>query len=160
MLSKQQCPVGHEQHLREFEGIPPLPEVTWKGCFLFAGETQCFAASLPSNSRDEHVAFSPRFNLEEAPRGNQTGSWLLGEGGSIPPPGSFSSRYPCVISPPSFSQEQEKEARNRAAYIAALPKSPLWWRDFDRDKDDDSSSGGCSPAAGGGGSSSFHGLVF
>ncbi|NXT75955.1 UBP35 hydrolase, partial [Zapornia atra] len=59
-----------------------------------------------------------------------------------------------------YLQEQEKEARNRAAYISALPKSPLWWRDFDRDKDDDSSSGGCSPAAGGGGSSSFHGLVF
>ncbi|NXM14421.1 UBP38 hydrolase, partial [Ploceus nigricollis] len=59
-----------------------------------------------------------------------------------------------------FLQEQEKEARNRAAYISALPKSPLWWRDLDRDKDDDSSSGGCSPAAGGGGSGSFHGLVF
>uniref|UniRef100_A0A8B9NUH8 Ubiquitin carboxyl-terminal hydrolase n=1 Tax=Apteryx owenii TaxID=8824 RepID=A0A8B9NUH8_APTOW len=59
-----------------------------------------------------------------------------------------------------YLQEQEKEARNRAAYISALPKSPLWWRDFDRDKDDDSSSGGCSPAAGGGGSGSFHGLVF
>ncbi|KAM8821834.1 ubiquitin carboxyl-terminal hydrolase 35 [Eudromia elegans] len=59
-----------------------------------------------------------------------------------------------------YLQEQEKEARNRAAYISALPKSPLWWRDFDRDKDDDNSSGGCSPAAGGGGSGSFHGLVF
>ncbi|XP_010290615.1 PREDICTED: ubiquitin carboxyl-terminal hydrolase 35 [Phaethon lepturus] len=59
-----------------------------------------------------------------------------------------------------YLQEQEKEARNRAAYISALPKSPLWWRDLDRDKDDDSSSGGCSPAAGGGGSGSFHGLVF
>ncbi|NXW01298.1 UBP38 hydrolase, partial [Fregetta grallaria] len=59
-----------------------------------------------------------------------------------------------------YLQEQEKEARNRAAYISALPKSPLWWRDFDKDKDDDSSSGGCSPAAGGGGSGSFHGLVF
>ncbi|XP_064265804.1 ubiquitin carboxyl-terminal hydrolase 35 isoform X2 [Passer domesticus] len=59
-----------------------------------------------------------------------------------------------------FLQEQEKEARNRAAYISALPKSPLWWRDLDRDKDDDNSSGGCSPAAGGGGSGSFHGLVF
>ncbi|XP_021238676.1 ubiquitin carboxyl-terminal hydrolase 35 isoform X2 [Numida meleagris] len=59
-----------------------------------------------------------------------------------------------------YLQEQEKEARNRAAYISTLPKSPLWWRDFERDKDDDSSSGGCSPAAGGGGSGSFHGLVF
>uniref|UniRef100_A0A8C9EWV6 Ubiquitin carboxyl-terminal hydrolase n=1 Tax=Pavo cristatus TaxID=9049 RepID=A0A8C9EWV6_PAVCR len=59
-----------------------------------------------------------------------------------------------------YLQEQEKEARNRAAYISTLPKSPLWRRDFERDKDDDSSSGGCSPAAGGGGSGSFHGLVF
>ncbi|NXJ05140.1 UBP35 hydrolase, partial [Odontophorus gujanensis] len=59
-----------------------------------------------------------------------------------------------------YLQEQEKEARNRSAYISTLPKSPLWWRDFERDKDDDSSSGGCSPAAGGGGSGSFHGLVF
>ncbi|XP_019385967.1 PREDICTED: ubiquitin carboxyl-terminal hydrolase 35 [Crocodylus porosus] len=57
-----------------------------------------------------------------------------------------------------YLQEQEKEARNRAAYISALPKSPLWWRDFDRDKDDEGSSGGCGSAAGGGGS--FHGLVF
>ncbi|XP_030414040.1 ubiquitin carboxyl-terminal hydrolase 35 [Gopherus evgoodei] len=61
-----------------------------------------------------------------------------------------------------YLQEQEKEARNRAAYISTLPKSPLWWRDFDRDKDDEGSSGGCGPAAGGGGggSGSFHGLVF
>ncbi|XP_003203605.1 ubiquitin carboxyl-terminal hydrolase 35 [Meleagris gallopavo] len=59
-----------------------------------------------------------------------------------------------------YLQEQEKEARNRAAYISTLPKSPLWWRDFERDKDDDSSSGGCSPGGGGSGSGSFHGLVF
>ncbi|XP_072200675.1 LOW QUALITY PROTEIN: ubiquitin carboxyl-terminal hydrolase 35-like [Excalfactoria chinensis] len=45
-----------------------------------------------------------------------------------------------------YLQEQEKGARNRAAYISTLPKSPLWWRDSERDKDDDSSSGGCSPA--------------
>lgn len=103
------------------------------------------------------MVFSPQLNLE---KGNPTASHLLGEGGSIPLTGSFIHRYPYVISPSFSSQEQEKEARNRAAYISALPKSPLWWRDFDRDKDDDNSSGGCSPAAGGGGSGSFHGLVF
>ena len=66
--------------------------MTWKGCFLTAGEMQCFAASLPPSSRDEHMAISPLFliNLEEAPRGNHTGSWLLREGGSVPPPGSLS----------------------------------------------------------------------
>ncbi|XP_053241109.1 ubiquitin carboxyl-terminal hydrolase 35 isoform X1 [Podarcis raffonei] len=57
-----------------------------------------------------------------------------------------------------YLQAQEKEARNRSAYISALPKSPLWWKDFDGD-DDDSSSGGCGHDPGGG-SSSFHGLVF
>lgn len=120
---------------------------------------QCFVASLLLSFRDEHMALSGWFKLEEAPRGSQTGSWLL-KLGNIPPCGSFSCRCPCVISFPSLSQEQEKEARNRAAYISALPKSPLWWKDFDRDKDDDNSSGGCSPAAGSGGSGSFHGLVF
>uniref|UniRef100_A0A8D0L8E0 Ubiquitin specific peptidase 35 n=1 Tax=Sphenodon punctatus TaxID=8508 RepID=A0A8D0L8E0_SPHPU len=60
-----------------------------------------------------------------------------------------------------YLQEQEKEARNRTAYISALPRSPLWWKDCERDDDDDeSSSGGYGPAAGGGGSGSFHGLVF
>ncbi|KAJ7320008.1 hypothetical protein JRQ81_019519 [Phrynocephalus forsythii] len=62
-----------------------------------------------------------------------------------------------------FLQEQEKEARSRSAYISALPKSPLWWKDFDRDDDDhdgDGSSGGCGHDPGGGGASSFHGLVF
>nr|XP_033803618.1 ubiquitin carboxyl-terminal hydrolase 35 [Geotrypetes seraphini]XP_033803619.1 ubiquitin carboxyl-terminal hydrolase 35 [Geotrypetes seraphini]XP_033803620.1 ubiquitin carboxyl-terminal hydrolase 35 [Geotrypetes seraphini] len=58
-----------------------------------------------------------------------------------------------------YMQEQEREARNRAAYISPLPVSPLWWRDFD-DEDDDSSSGGFSPAAGGGGPGSFNRLVF
>ncbi|XP_053167513.1 ubiquitin carboxyl-terminal hydrolase 35 [Hemicordylus capensis] len=59
-----------------------------------------------------------------------------------------------------YLQEQEKEARSRSAYISAVPKSPLWWKDFDRDDEDDSSSGGCGHAPGGGGSGSFHGLVF
>uniref|UniRef100_A0A8C8RR35 Ubiquitin carboxyl-terminal hydrolase n=1 Tax=Pelusios castaneus TaxID=367368 RepID=A0A8C8RR35_9SAUR len=59
-----------------------------------------------------------------------------------------------------YLQEQEKEARNRAAYVSTLPKSPLWWREFDGDKDDEGSSGGCGPAAGGGSSGAFHGLVF
>ncbi|XP_072200793.1 LOW QUALITY PROTEIN: ubiquitin carboxyl-terminal hydrolase 35-like [Excalfactoria chinensis] len=45
-----------------------------------------------------------------------------------------------------YLQEQEKGARNRAAYISTLPKSPLWWRDSERDRNDNSSSGGCSPA--------------
>ncbi|XP_061484963.1 ubiquitin carboxyl-terminal hydrolase 35 isoform X2 [Rhineura floridana] len=58
-----------------------------------------------------------------------------------------------------YLQEQEKEARSRSAYISALPKSPLWWKDFDGG-DDDGSSGGCGHDPGGGGSSSFHGLVF
>ncbi|XP_075054717.1 ubiquitin carboxyl-terminal hydrolase 35 [Mixophyes fleayi] len=58
-----------------------------------------------------------------------------------------------------YLQEQEKEARNRAAYISPLLKSPLWWQDFDKDSDDDSSPGGLGPAAGGG-SGAFHGLVF
>ncbi|KAF7237935.1 Ubiquitin carboxyl-terminal hydrolase 38 [Varanus komodoensis] len=58
-----------------------------------------------------------------------------------------------------YLQEQEKEARSRSAYISALPKSPLWWKDFEGD-DDEGSSGGCGHDPGGGGSSSFHGLVF
>ncbi|XP_060627202.2 ubiquitin carboxyl-terminal hydrolase 35 [Anolis sagrei] len=58
-----------------------------------------------------------------------------------------------------FLQEQEKEARSRSAYISALPKSPLWWKDFDGD-DDDNSSGGGGHDPGGGSSGSFHGLVF
>ncbi|XP_068122828.1 ubiquitin carboxyl-terminal hydrolase 35 [Hyperolius riggenbachi] len=58
-----------------------------------------------------------------------------------------------------YLQEQEKEARNTAAYISPLLKSPLWWQDFDKDSDDDSSPGGLGPAAGGT-SGSLHGLVF
>ncbi|KAG9473218.1 ubiquitin carboxyl-terminal hydrolase 35 [Eleutherodactylus coqui] len=58
-----------------------------------------------------------------------------------------------------YLQEQEKEARNRAAYISPLLKSPLWWQDFDKDSDDDASAGGLGSAAGGA-SGSFHGLVF
>ncbi|XP_042317070.1 ubiquitin carboxyl-terminal hydrolase 35 [Sceloporus undulatus] len=58
-----------------------------------------------------------------------------------------------------FLQEQEKEARSRSAYISALPKSPLWWKDFNGD-DDDGASGGCGHDPGGGSSGSFHGLVF
>ncbi|KAM4699405.1 ubiquitin carboxyl-terminal hydrolase 35 [Discoglossus pictus] len=58
-----------------------------------------------------------------------------------------------------YLQEQEKEARNRAAYISPLPMSPLWWKDFDKDNDDEGSSGGFGPTAGGG-SGTFHGLVF
>ncbi|XP_018421218.1 PREDICTED: ubiquitin carboxyl-terminal hydrolase 35 [Nanorana parkeri] len=58
-----------------------------------------------------------------------------------------------------YLQEQEKEARNTAAYISPLLKSPLWWQDFDKDNDDDGSPGGLGPAAGGA-SGSFHGLVF
>ncbi|XP_054580945.1 ubiquitin carboxyl-terminal hydrolase 35 [Eptesicus fuscus] len=58
-----------------------------------------------------------------------------------------------------FLQEQEKEARSRAAYISALPGSPCWGRGFDEDKDEDEGSpGGCSPAGGSGGD--FHRLVF
>ncbi|KAB0376992.1 hypothetical protein FD755_011436 [Muntiacus reevesi] len=58
-----------------------------------------------------------------------------------------------------FLQEQEKEARSRAAYISALPASPHWRRGFDEDKDEDKGPpGGCSPAGGGGGD--FHRLVF
>ncbi|XP_066476726.1 ubiquitin carboxyl-terminal hydrolase 35 [Tiliqua scincoides] len=60
-----------------------------------------------------------------------------------------------------YLQEQEKEARSRSAYISALPKSPLWWKDFDGEDDEDGSAGGCGHSpGGGGGSSSFHGLVF
>ncbi|KAM3935144.1 ubiquitin carboxyl-terminal hydrolase 35 [Leptodactylus fuscus] len=58
-----------------------------------------------------------------------------------------------------YLQEQEKEARNRAAYISPLLKSPLWWQDFDKDSDDDASAGGLGSATGGA-SGSFHGLVF
>ncbi|XP_040278582.1 ubiquitin carboxyl-terminal hydrolase 35 [Bufo bufo] len=58
-----------------------------------------------------------------------------------------------------YLQEQEKEARNTAAYISPLLKSPLWWQDFDKDSDDDSSAGGLGSGAGGS-SGSFHGLVF
>ncbi|XP_025704298.1 LOW QUALITY PROTEIN: ubiquitin carboxyl-terminal hydrolase 35 [Callorhinus ursinus] len=58
-----------------------------------------------------------------------------------------------------YLQEQEKEARSRAAYISALPASPRWGRGFDEDKDEDEGSpGGCSPAGGSGGD--FHRLVF
>ncbi|KAM5223766.1 ubiquitin carboxyl-terminal hydrolase 35 isoform 2-T3 [Hipposideros larvatus] len=58
-----------------------------------------------------------------------------------------------------FLQEQEKEARSRAAYISALPASPHWGRGFDEDKDEDEGSpGGCNPAGGNGGD--FHRLVF
>ncbi|XP_008564300.1 PREDICTED: ubiquitin carboxyl-terminal hydrolase 35-like isoform X1 [Galeopterus variegatus] len=58
-----------------------------------------------------------------------------------------------------YLQEQEKEARSRAAYISALPASPRWGRGFDEDKDEDEGSpGGCSPAGGNGGD--FHRLVF
>ncbi|XP_061060075.1 ubiquitin carboxyl-terminal hydrolase 35 [Eubalaena glacialis] len=58
-----------------------------------------------------------------------------------------------------FLQEQEKEARSRAAYISALPTSPHWGRGFDEDKDEDEGPpGGCSPAGGSGGD--FHRLVF
>ncbi|XP_032075593.1 ubiquitin carboxyl-terminal hydrolase 35-like [Thamnophis elegans] len=61
-----------------------------------------------------------------------------------------------------FLQEQEKQARNRKAYISALPKSSVWWKDLDRDdhEDDEGASGGCGHDPGGGGSGSFHGLVF
>ncbi|KAM6159048.1 ubiquitin carboxyl-terminal hydrolase 35 [Rhynchocyon petersi] len=58
-----------------------------------------------------------------------------------------------------YLQEQEKEARSRAAYISALPASPHWGRGFDKDKDEDEGSpGGCNPAGGNGGD--FHRLVF
>nr|XP_020015414.1 ubiquitin carboxyl-terminal hydrolase 35 [Castor canadensis] len=58
-----------------------------------------------------------------------------------------------------YLQEQEKEARSRAAYISALPTSPYWGRGFDEDKDEDEGSpGGCNPAGGNGGD--FHRLVF
>ncbi|XP_006882953.1 PREDICTED: ubiquitin carboxyl-terminal hydrolase 35 [Elephantulus edwardii] len=58
-----------------------------------------------------------------------------------------------------YLQEQEKEARSRAAYISALPASPSWGRGFDKDKDEDEGSpGGCNPAGGNGGD--FHRLVF
>ncbi|XP_021567472.1 ubiquitin carboxyl-terminal hydrolase 35 [Carlito syrichta] len=58
-----------------------------------------------------------------------------------------------------YLQEQEKEARSRAAYISALPASPHWGRGFDEDKDEDEGSpGGCNPAGGTGGD--FHRLVF
>ncbi|KAL2806829.1 ubiquitin carboxyl-terminal hydrolase 35 [Daubentonia madagascariensis] len=58
-----------------------------------------------------------------------------------------------------YLQEQEKEARSRAAYISALPASPNWGRGFDEDKDEDEGSpGGCNPAGGNGGD--FHRLVF
>ncbi|XP_036114688.1 ubiquitin carboxyl-terminal hydrolase 35 [Molossus molossus] len=58
-----------------------------------------------------------------------------------------------------FLQEQEKEARSRAAYISTLPPSPHWGRGFDEDKDEDEGSpGGCNPAGGNGGD--FHRLVF
>uniref|UniRef100_A0A8C8W8V0 ubiquitinyl hydrolase 1 n=1 Tax=Peromyscus maniculatus bairdii TaxID=230844 RepID=A0A8C8W8V0_PERMB len=56
-----------------------------------------------------------------------------------------------------YLQEQEKEARSRAAYISTLP-APHWGRGFDEDKDEDEGSpGGCNPA---GGSGDFHRLVF
>ncbi|XP_004708910.2 ubiquitin carboxyl-terminal hydrolase 35 [Echinops telfairi] len=58
-----------------------------------------------------------------------------------------------------YLQEQEKEARSRAAYISALPASPHWGRGFDKDKDEDEGSpGGCNPAGGNG--DDFHRLVF
>uniref|UniRef100_F1STW7 Ubiquitin carboxyl-terminal hydrolase n=1 Tax=Sus scrofa TaxID=9823 RepID=F1STW7_PIG len=58
-----------------------------------------------------------------------------------------------------YLQEQEKEARSRAAYISALPASPHWGRGFDEDKDEDEGPpGGCNPAGGNGGD--FHRLVF
>uniref|UniRef100_H2ZX11 Ubiquitin carboxyl-terminal hydrolase n=1 Tax=Latimeria chalumnae TaxID=7897 RepID=H2ZX11_LATCH len=59
-----------------------------------------------------------------------------------------------------YLQEQEREARNRATYIPALSRSPMWWRGFGDDDDNEGSSGSCGPAAGGGGSGSFSRLVF
>lgn len=57
-----------------------------------------------------------------------------------------------------YLQEQEKEARSRAAYISTLPAPPHWSRGFDEDKDEDEGPpGGCNPA---GGSGDFHRLVF
>ncbi|XP_032748849.1 ubiquitin carboxyl-terminal hydrolase 35 [Rattus rattus] len=57
-----------------------------------------------------------------------------------------------------YLQEQEKEARSRAAYISTLPAPPHWSRGFDEDKDEDEGSpGGCNPA---GGNGDFHRLVF
>ncbi|XP_005073998.1 ubiquitin carboxyl-terminal hydrolase 35 [Mesocricetus auratus] len=57
-----------------------------------------------------------------------------------------------------YLQEQEKEARSRAAYISTLPAPPHWGRGFDEDKDEDEGSpGGCNPASGNG---DFHRLVF
>ncbi|NP_001170883.1 ubiquitin carboxyl-terminal hydrolase 35 [Mus musculus] len=57
-----------------------------------------------------------------------------------------------------YLQEQEKEARSRAAYISTLPAPPHWGRGFDEDKDEDEGSpGGCNPA---GGNGDFHRLVF
>uniref|UniRef100_A0A8C5M278 Ubiquitin specific peptidase 35 n=1 Tax=Leptobrachium leishanense TaxID=445787 RepID=A0A8C5M278_9ANUR len=55
-----------------------------------------------------------------------------------------------------YLQEQEKDARNTAAYISPLLKSPPWWHD--NDSDDDCSPGGMGPSAGASGA--FHGLVF
>lgn len=73
------------------------------------------------------------------------------KGGSLNP-----KLLPCPL---LCSQEQEKEARSRAAYISALPASPHWGRGFDEDKDEDEGSpGGCNPAGGNGGD--FHRLVF
>ncbi|CAH2225644.1 ubiquitin carboxyl-terminal hydrolase 35 [Pelobates cultripes] len=57
-----------------------------------------------------------------------------------------------------YLQEQEKDARNTAAYISPLLKSPPWWHNNDNDSDDEGSPGGLGPSAGGSGT--FHGLVF
>lgn len=63
-----------------------------------------------------------------------------------------------LTSCPLLLQEQEKEARSRAAYISTLPAPPHWGRGFDEDKDEDEGSpGGCNPA---GGNGDFHRLVF
>lgn len=78
-----------------------------------------------------------------------------GEGGTVASEPTFEAS--CSI--PICFQEQEKEARSRAAYISALPASPHWRRGFDDDKDEDKGPpGGCGPAGGSGGD--FNRLVF
>lgn len=64
----------------------------------------------------------------------------------------------CLLPVRICFQEQEKEARSRAAYISTLPAPSHWGRGFDEDKDEDEGSpGGCNPA---GGNGDFHRLVF
>uniref|UniRef100_H0W830 Ubiquitin carboxyl-terminal hydrolase n=1 Tax=Cavia porcellus TaxID=10141 RepID=H0W830_CAVPO len=122
--------------------------VVHSGVSSESGHYYCYA---------REAAARPAPSLELVPSVNVL-FYRQGSGeGSKTEPGS--PRAPISKDNILYLQEQEKEARSRAAYISALPASPHWGRGFDEDKDEDEGSpGGCNPAGGNGGD--FHRLVF